>query len=92
MGASMSDMTFTELCWPARTAALRRVLPAHADSAASADLLFLEQWELHPLAGAAAALRVGQIRRANPALAAEIRAEISRGRPLTPAERDSLLK
>ena len=77
---------------PARTTALRRVLPGVMDDTASADLLFLEQWELHPLPGAAAALRVGQIRRANPELAAEIRAEISRGRPLTSTEREDLLR
>ncbi len=76
----------------ARTNALQRVLSDLHDDAASADLLFLEQWELQPMPGAAAALRVVQIRRANPVLAAEIRAEISRGRPLTAAERDTLLK
>jgi hypothetical protein len=43
-----------------------------------ADLLFLEQWELRPSPGAAAALRVIQLRRANPDLAAEIRAELGR--------------
>ena len=76
----------------ARTNALQRVLSDLRDDAASADLLFLEQWELQPMPGAAAALRVVQIRRANPVLAAEIRAEISRGRPLTAAERDTLFK
>jgi hypothetical protein len=35
-------------------------------------------------------LRVAQIRRANPALAAEIRAELKRGRPLTGQERAAL--
>jgi len=54
------------------------------------DLLFLEQWEAVPMPGSAAALRVGQIRRANPLLAAEIRAEMKRGRPLTEAERGAL--
>jgi hypothetical protein len=55
-----------------------------------ADLLFLEQWEMSPLAGTAAALRINQIRRANPELAAEVRAEVTRGRPLTPDERQAL--
>ncbi|MCL2429940.1 MAG: hypothetical protein FWD12_11975, partial [Alphaproteobacteria bacterium] len=36
-------------------------------------------------------LRIGQIRRANPALAAEIRAELDRGRPLSEAERAALI-
>ena len=43
-----------------------------------------------PSAGAGIALRVHQIRRANPALAAEIRAELKHGRPLTEAERADL--
>ena len=77
---------------PARpcTAAVRRVLDTIADHAVAADLLFLERWEMAPMPGAAAALRVGQIRRANPALAAEIRAELKSGRPLTAAERAAL--
>ena len=73
-----------------RTEAVRRVLQHMRDHTSQADLLFLERWELRPLPGSAAALRVGQIRRANPTLAAEIRAELSRGRPLTAAERDAL--
>jgi hypothetical protein len=40
--------------------------------------MFLEAWEICPTFGIGAVLRVGQIRRANPALAAEIRAELSR--------------
>jgi hypothetical protein len=77
---------------PARpcTAAVRRVLDTINDHAVTADLLFLERWEMTPMPGAAAALRVGQIRRANPALAAEIRAELKSGRPLTAAERAAL--
>jgi len=62
----------------ARTAALRRVLHERQDAAYASDLLFLEQWESQPLPGAAAALRVVQLRRANPRLAAEIRAELAR--------------
>jgi hypothetical protein len=38
--------------------------------------LFLERWEICPLPGSAAALRVSQIRRANPELAAAIRSEL----------------
>jgi hypothetical protein len=47
------------------------------DAASTADLLFLERWEINPEPGTAAALRIAQLRRANPALAAEIRAEIA---------------
>ena len=52
-----------------------------------ADLLFLEAWEIQPRPEVGIALRVHQIRRANPLLAAEIRAELKRGRPLTETER-----
>ncbi len=73
-----------------RTAALRRALKAVQDDRAAEDLLFLEAWEAHPLPGAGLMLRVGQLRRANPGLAAEIRAELRRGRPLTADERAAL--
>jgi hypothetical protein len=73
-----------------RTAALRRALQAVRDDRAARDLLFLEEWEAHPMPGAGFMLRVGQLRRANPGLAAEIRDELRRGRPLTPAERAAL--
>ena len=63
------------------TAAVRRALGPTPNAAAAADLLFLEAWEREPSPGAGAALRVSQIRRANPELAAAIRAE------LTPARR-----
>jgi hypothetical protein len=63
-----------------RTAALRRVLESVRDGNAIEDLLYLEAWEREPAPGAAAALRVGQIRRANPGLAAEIRAELAGNR------------
>ena len=58
------------------TETLRRALEAIHNDDHAADLLFLEQWELHPLPGAAMALRISQIRRANPELAAAIRAEV----------------
>ena len=69
------------------TMALRRALPRMSNPALAEDLLFLERWELSPSPGAATALRVTQLRRANPELAAEIRAELesyragSAGRP-----------
>jgi hypothetical protein len=59
------------------TLAVERALSSVRDEASTSDLLFLERWELSPLPGAAAALRVGQLRRANPQLAAEIRAELA---------------
>jgi hypothetical protein len=62
----------------AHTEAVRRVVASVRDPAVVADLLFLERWEMEPLHGPATALRVAQIRRANPALAAEVRAEIAR--------------
>jgi hypothetical protein len=75
---------------PRMTDALRRALVQVRDDASLADLLFLEQWERSPLAGAAAARRIIQIRRANPSLAAAIRAEVKTGRPLTEGERAAL--
>jgi hypothetical protein len=72
------------------TEALRRVLAQPLDGSARADYLFLEAWERDPSPHAGTALRIGQIRRANPALAAEIRAELKNGRPLTQSERAQL--
>lgn len=59
------------------TQALQRVLAQPLARSAVADFLFLEAWEREPSDNAGVALRIGQIRRANPALAAEIRAEIA---------------
>ncbi len=58
------------------TAVLRDALPRIRDHSAHADLLFLERWEIDPQPGGGQVLRVQQIRRANPALAEAIRAEI----------------
>jgi hypothetical protein len=66
-----------EQCGP-RTEALRRALQQIHDEAAAADLLFLEYWQSQRTADIAANLRASQIRRANPALAAEIYAELTR--------------
>jgi hypothetical protein len=63
-----------------RTEAIRRAMQTYRDERSAWDLLFLEAWEMEPLPGAAAALRVAQIRRANPELAAEVRAEIAGAR------------
>jgi hypothetical protein len=61
-----------------RTEAVRRVLQHVRDEAAAADLLFLEDWQAQRCPDVAASLRASQIRRANPALAAEIHAELTR--------------
>jgi hypothetical protein len=61
-----------------RTQALRRALQQINDEAAAADLLFLEYWQSQRVPDIAASLRASQIRRANPALAAEIHAELNR--------------
>ncbi len=61
---------------PLMTRALRKALGKVSDQSSADDLLFLEAWEREPQWGAGFALRVAQIRRANPKLAAAIRAEI----------------
>ena len=70
-----------------RTSALRRALSERQDSAAVADLLYLEAWELRPQPQPGVALRIHQIRRANPSLAAEIRAELAQARAVPARER-----
>lgn len=71
-------MTSAEANLPAlpRTRALQKALQDSCSGLATADLLFLEAWEAAPRADIGVALRVSQIRRANPDLAAEIRAEL----------------
>ena len=63
---------------PGMTDALRQALDQVSDPPFVADLMFLEAWEREPKWGSGFALRVGQIRRANPELAAAIRAEVAR--------------
>jgi len=58
------------------TQAVRRALDGARDPNLVNDLLFLEAWELKPSSNLGLTLRAGQIRRANPALAAEINAEL----------------
>jgi hypothetical protein len=48
------------------------------DARATADLLFLEAWETSSVFFVATVLRARQVRRTNPCLAAEIRAELRR--------------
>jgi hypothetical protein len=74
MGTNL--MLIADLAAP-RTEALRRTLSGVRDAAVAADLRFLEAWEEMPAPGPAHALRIMQIRRANPELAAEIRAELA---------------
>ncbi len=69
------------------TTVLQDALPRIRDHSARADLLFLERWEMAPQSGTALALRVQQIRRANPELAEAIRAEVAGLRPMAPALR-----
>jgi len=59
------------------TRALQRYLLAITNERTIRDLLYLEAWEINPQPGAGSALRINQLRRANPELAAEIRAELS---------------
>jgi len=77
----MDPMTLSHSTMPAYpntpvTAALRSVLGNERDERVVADLMYLERWEMAPMPGIASALRVSQIRRANPELAAAVRAEL----------------
>jgi hypothetical protein len=58
------------------TTALRTAISSTRDQRVAEDFLFLELWERTPTPGPAAALRITQIRRANPELAAAIRHEV----------------
>lgn len=66
-----------------RTEAVRHALNGMNDVTVIADLLFLEAWEIGPVASVAATLRAAQIRRANPELADKIRVEAQRIRAHT---------
>lgn len=59
------------------TTVLQHALPRIRDRSAQDDLLFLERWEIAPQSGSGQALRVQQIRRANPELAEAIRSEVA---------------
>jgi hypothetical protein len=56
---------------------VQNLLNNEPDRRLARDLLFLERWEISPQPGTATALRVSQIRRANPELAAAIRRELA---------------
>jgi len=62
-----------------RTQAVLRALRAPDGDRARDDLLFFEAWERDPPRDLATMLRAGQIRRANPGLAAAIQAELKAG-------------
>ena len=57
--------------------AIRRVLALPLDPSAVEDMLFWEAWERDPDPDPGAVLRVTQLRRAHPTLAAAIRKEVS---------------
>ena len=61
----------------ALTSVVRDMLSEPMTPSALEDLLFLEAWERNPLPGLGAVRRAGQIRRANPAIAAAIRSELA---------------
>jgi hypothetical protein len=58
------------------TLAVRQALQNVSNSQFVEDLLFLEAWEMRPSSHLGMTLRAGQIRRANPGLAAAIDAEL----------------
>jgi len=61
------------------TRALSLALGETRDPRVRSDLLFLEAWELHRPTNLGETLRAGQIRRANPGLAAAIERELTGG-------------
>ena len=63
-----------------KTEAVRALMARLKDPALLADLLVLERWEAEPAHGAGSVMRVAQIRRALPDLAAAVRAEIAHAR------------
>ena len=77
MGPAPNALIHTPVATEIHTEALRRALRSVRDAFSAADLILLENWEMSPIPGVAAALRAGQLRRANPELAAEIRAEVT---------------
>jgi hypothetical protein len=60
------------------TLAMALALEETSDPLARSDLLFLEEWARCGTPGLAAALRIRQIRRANPELAAAVTREMSK--------------
>jgi hypothetical protein len=69
-------LTATRPPKPPFTQAVRKALEGVKDDSTAEDLLFLEAWEIRPSPDLGTTLRASQIRRANPALTAEIHAEL----------------
>jgi hypothetical protein len=59
---------------------LLKALEHYHDDSATSDLLLLMAWEVRPTSDLGVVLRIAQIRRANPVLAAELRAREAAGR------------
>jgi hypothetical protein len=70
------DLNAMPIPKPPFTQAVRTALQGIRNAATEADLLFLEAWEMCPSMNLGATLRVHQIRRANPGLAAALSAEL----------------
>ncbi len=81
-------LTIHSMPRPPFTRAVRQALQGVNDAAVEADLLFLEAWEMHPSSHLGVTLRAGQIRRANPGLAAAIDAELKARRPVANRKKD----
>jgi hypothetical protein len=64
--------------WLAYPDALREALDRYHNESATSDLLFLMEWENRPTSNLGILLRIAQIRRANPVLTAELRADRDR--------------
>ena len=72
---------------PPYTQTVRSALLAIDDPRFTADLLFLEAWEMAPSTHLGAVLRASQIRRANPVLAAALAEELRQARSYHPGIR-----
>lgn len=84
----MSRRSLAPPCEPAScTATIAWALITTCNHTTRDDYLFLEARERRASTDLSALLCIAQIRRVNPALAAELRAEIATARPLTETER-----
>jgi hypothetical protein len=72
-------LTIQSMRRPPFTIAVRQALQNVNNSQIADDLLFLEAWEMRPSSNLGVTLKAGQIRRANPELAAAIDAELRAG-------------
>lgn len=76
MGRYIVQTAYEKMAQPITTA-IRTRLHGVRDEATIDDLLFLERWEMLPSPNMGTVLRAAQIRRANPKLAAALRAELA---------------